>query len=52
MSFLLEAGNQRIVPRELHGKTVPMAEFHYEQHRIWGATAMMIIEFIKVLKKK
>ncbi len=52
LSFLLEARNQRIVPRDLHGKTVPMAEFHYEQHRIWGATAMMIIEFIKVLKKK
>ena len=51
LSFLLEAGNQRLVPRELHGMTVPMAEFHYEQHRIWGATAMMIMEFIKVLKK-
>ena len=52
LPFLLEPGNRRIVERDLYGKRVPMAEFHYEQHRIWGATAMMIIEFIKVLKKK
>ncbi len=51
LSFLIEPGNRRIVQRDLHGMTVPMVEFHYEQHRIWGATAMMIIEFIKVLKK-
>ena len=49
LSFLIEPGNRRIVQRDLHGMTVPMVEFHYEQHRIWGATAMMIIEFIKVL---
>jgi 8-oxo-dGTP pyrophosphatase MutT (NUDIX family) len=52
LSFLLEPGNRRIVDRDLHGKTIPMTEFHYEQHRIWGATAMMIIEFIKVLENK
>ena len=52
LSFLLQAGNRRIVERDLHGMLVPMTEFHYEQHRIWGATAMMIVEFIKVLKKK
>jgi 8-oxo-dGTP pyrophosphatase MutT (NUDIX family) len=52
LSFLLEPGNQRVVGRDLHGQTIPMTEFHFEQHRIWGATAMMIIEFIKVLKKK
>lgn len=50
MSFLAEADNRRTVERDLHGKTVPMVEFQYEQHRIWGATAMMIIEFIKVLE--
>ena len=52
LSFLLEAGNRRIVDRDLHGTTIPMAEFHYQQHRIWGATAMMIIEFIKVINNK
>ncbi len=52
LSFLLERGNRRTVERDLHGKSIPMTEFHYEQHRIWGATAMMIIEFIKVLENK
>ncbi len=50
LSFLLEPDNRRIVERRLHGKTVPMVEFHYQQHRIWGATAMMIIEFTNRLK--
>ncbi len=52
LSFLLNPDNRRIVGRDLHGTTVPMTEFHYEQHRIWGATAMIILEFIKVLKNK
>jgi len=34
----------------LHGRSIAMVEFHYEQHRIWGATAMMLIEFIKIIK--
>jgi len=51
LSFLLEHGNQRLVERDFHGQKVPMFEFHYEQHRIWGATAMMIVEFINILKK-
>jgi 8-oxo-dGTP pyrophosphatase MutT (NUDIX family) len=51
LTFLLQPGNQRVVQRELHGKSFPMVEFHYAGHRIWGATAMMILEFIKVLKK-
>lgn len=50
LTFLLEPGNRRTVQRELYGKTIAMDEFHYEQHRIWGATAVMIMEFIKVIK--
>jgi len=50
LHFLLDGGNRRIVQRDLHGKSFPMAEFQYEGHRIWGATAMMIIQFIKILK--
>jgi len=52
LPFLLEPANRRTVERDLHGTSLPMTEFHYEQHRIWGATAMMIVEFIKVLKNK
>ena len=51
ISFLSEAANRQIIERELHGKKVPMVEYHYDGHRIWGATAMMIVQFIKVLEK-
>lgn len=49
LSFLMQSDNRRLVERELHGKTFPMVEFHYAGHRIWGATAMMIIEFTKTI---
>jgi len=49
LSFLLQPANRRIVERDLHGKKFPMIEFHYAGHRIWGATAMMILQFIKVI---
>ncbi|MGI9271369.1 MAG: CoA pyrophosphatase [Woeseiaceae bacterium] len=49
LRFLLDGSNRRVVQRELHGKSFPMAEFRYDGHRIWGATAMMIIQFIKIL---
>lgn len=52
LSFLLEPANRLVVQRELHGKRWPMIEFHYQGHRIWGATAMMILEFIKVLENR
>lgn len=50
LSFLLESKNRRIVEREVYGRVLPMAEYHYDGHRIWGATAMMILEFVKILK--
>ena len=49
LEYLLNGENRRIVERELHGKSFPMAEFHFEGHRIWGATAMMIIQFVNFL---
>lgn len=52
LAFLLQPGNHKVVQRELQGKTFPMIEFHYAGHRIWGATAMMILEFIKIIKNK
>lgn len=50
LEFFLDPANRRLVDRELHGRVLPMVEYHYEEHRIWGATAMMIIEFIKYIK--
>ena len=51
LSFLLDSGNRRVVDRDLYGQKVPMTEFQYEGHRIWGATAFIILEFIKIVKK-
>jgi 8-oxo-dGTP pyrophosphatase MutT (NUDIX family) len=51
LAFLLNTANRKIVERNLHGRNVPMIEYRFEGHRIWGATAMMIVEFTKKLKK-
>jgi 8-oxo-dGTP pyrophosphatase MutT (NUDIX family) len=43
LEFLLDAGNDRRVERQFQGRAIPMVEFHYEQRRIWGATAHMVL---------
>ena len=52
LEFLLDAGNRRIVPREWQGLSFSMVEFHYEDQRIWGATAQMLLRFINIVKNK
>lgn len=47
--FLLDPANRRSVARELHGRSIPMVEFHYGGERIWGATAFIITQFLKVI---
>ena len=49
LSFLLDPNNDLVVERELHGVSIPMLEFRWENERIWGATAYMISEFRKTL---
>ena len=51
LDFFFDKSNRRVVERDVRGKVLPMVEFHYDGHRIWGATAMMIIQFIKIVKK-
>ena len=51
LAFLLDRRNARAGEREFRGRKVAIVEFLYEQHRIWGATAYMLIELReKVLK--
>lgn len=52
LSFLLSSANDVHVEREYHGKKVPMVEFHWEDERIWGSTAFMILALRKVLLKQ
>ncbi len=49
LNFLLDPANQKPVHREKNGVVLEMYEFHYEGHRIWGATALMIGQFIAKL---
>lgn len=47
LAFLLDERNQRAAEREYRGRTIPTIEFHYENERIWGATAHMLVELRK-----
>ena len=49
LSFLLDDRNQESSQRDVRGVIVPIIEFNYEQRRIWGATANMLVEFRKIL---
>ncbi|MDH3748488.1 MAG: CoA pyrophosphatase [Gammaproteobacteria bacterium] len=48
LSFLLDSSNAIPAERDFLGQKVPIVEFRYDEHRIWGATAHMLI----VLREK
>ena len=50
LQFLLDDANHRMVPRQWQGLSFSMVEFHFEDQRIWGATAQMLFRFINILK--
>ena len=52
LDFLLDDTNDTRVEREFHGQPFPMVEFHYEQRRIWGATAHMVLMLRQYLINK
>ena len=52
LEFLLEERSVQYSEREFEGCMVPMAEFHFEERRIWGITAHMIQVFRKYLLKE
>ncbi len=49
--FLLDRANGQYIERELFGKRLKLLEYHFDGHRIWGATAMMILTLIKIVSK-
>ena len=51
LSFLLDERNMHVGEREYEGARFPVATFHHEGHRIWGATAGMIVALTALLKK-
>ena len=53
LEFLLDKHNATASERDFRGRKVAIVEFLFEEHRIWGATAYMLIELReKILKNK
>lgn len=50
LPFLLDPRNKKMVERDVQGRVATLAEFHYDGQRIWGATAFIILQFIKIIK--
>lgn len=51
LDFLLDPANARQRERNWNGRPIPTVEFQYADHRIWGATANMLLELQKKLLK-
>lgn len=49
LPFLMDRGNEREGIRHYQGRDIPVTEFQFAGHRIWGATANMLIELRKLL---
>ncbi len=49
LSFFLDENNQQSSQREVRGVLVPIVEFNYDNQRIWGVTANILIEFRDIL---
>lgn len=52
LSFLMDARNDIRSEWQLQERKVPMIEFHWQDERIWGATAFMILSLRKILLKQ
>jgi len=49
LAFLLDPANHRRETRELAGRTVAYYVLQYEERRIWGATAGMVVNLYRML---
>ena len=52
LSFLLDEANDILTEWDAGERRVPMVEFHWEEQRIWGATAFMVLMLRKELLKQ
>jgi 8-oxo-dGTP pyrophosphatase MutT (NUDIX family) len=50
LSYLQDSTNLVRVDRMRKGVKLPTYEYHYEGHRIWGATALMLRLFLDLLR--
>jgi 8-oxo-dGTP pyrophosphatase MutT (NUDIX family) len=52
LSFLMDPHNAKRSVRTYRGYTVPTTEFHFGGHRIWGATANMLVKLRDTVNKQ
>ena len=52
LEFLVDKRNAKAGEREYMGRLLPVVEFHYAGHRIWGATAHMILQLRNIILKE
>lgn len=50
LSFLLDPANRFEEPWDYRGMTVQVPFYQVESHKVWGATAMMLSEFLQRLR--
>ncbi len=50
LDFLLDPENAKPGERVFGGRRIPIVEFHYAQHRIWGATAHMLLKLQEIIR--
>ena len=50
LRFLLDPSNAIAGTRRVATFDIPVWEFHYDRHRIWGATAQILKSFIKLIE--
>jgi 8-oxo-dGTP pyrophosphatase MutT (NUDIX family) len=49
LSYLIDPTNHQSTSRALHGQVIEFIEITYQRHRIWGATAGIIVGFYEKL---
>jgi 8-oxo-dGTP pyrophosphatase MutT (NUDIX family) len=52
IAYLLAPGNLRRTTRERYGTRFVVLEYQFGSHRIWGATAAILTEFLEVIDAK
>jgi 8-oxo-dGTP pyrophosphatase MutT (NUDIX family) len=52
LEFFLDDANHQPCERTVRGFTLPFSEYHFDDRRIWGATALMIRGFTNTLLNK
>jgi 8-oxo-dGTP pyrophosphatase MutT (NUDIX family) len=51
LDFLMDHRNEEHSERDFQGTTFPVVTFHYDGHRIWGATASMLVTLRRLLNR-